>query len=50
MDKDDIKQVEDKLALIESNLRAIREYLDERIEEVQELADEIMGIIRRGKS
>jgi hypothetical protein len=48
MDKDDIKQVEDKLALIESNLRAIREYLDERIEEVEELEDEIMAIIRNG--
>jgi hypothetical protein len=48
MDKDNIKQVEDKLALIESNLRAIREYLDERIVEVQELEDEIMVIIRKG--
>jgi hypothetical protein len=48
MDKDDIKQIEDKLALIESNLRAIREYLDERIEEVEELEDEIMAIIRNG--
>ena len=48
MDKDAIKQVEDKLALIESNLRAIREYLDERIEEVQELEDEIMAILRKG--
>lgn len=48
MDKDAIKQVEDKLALIESNLRAIREYLDERIVEVQELEDEIMAILRRG--
>ena len=48
MDKDNIKQVEDKLALIESNLRAIREYLDERIEEVQELEDEMMAIIRKG--
>jgi hypothetical protein len=48
MDKDAIKQVEDKLALIESNLRAIREYLDERIEEVQELEDEMMAIIRKG--
>ncbi len=48
MDKDDIKQIEDKLALIESNLRAIREYLDERIEEVEELEDEIMAIIRKG--
>jgi hypothetical protein len=48
MDKDDIKQIEDKLALIESNLRAIREYLDERIEEVEELEDEIMAIIRHG--
>jgi len=47
MDKDDIKQVEDKLALIESNLRAIREYLDERIEEVEELEDEIMAIVRK---
>ena len=37
------KQIEDKLALIESNLRAIREYLDERIEEVEELEDEIKG-------
>ncbi len=48
MDKDDIKQIEDKLALIESNLRAIREYLDERIEEVEELEDEIMAIVRKG--
>jgi hypothetical protein len=47
MDKDDIKQIEDKLALIESNLRAIREYLDERIEEVEELEDEIMAIVRK---
>jgi len=48
MDKDDFKQIEDKRALIESNLRAIREYLDERIEEVEELEDEIMAIIRKG--
>jgi len=48
MDKDDFKQIEDKLALIESNIRAIREYLDERIEEVEELEDEIMAIIRKG--
>ena len=48
MDNDALKQVEDKLALIESNLRAIREYLEERIVEVQELEDEIMAIIRKG--
>jgi len=48
MDNDALKQVEDKLALIESNLRAIREYLEERIVEVQELEDEIMAILRRG--
>jgi hypothetical protein len=48
MDKDDSKLVEDKLALIESNLRAIREYLDERTAEIQELSDEIMTIVRKG--
>jgi len=47
MDSDDIKRIEDKLSLIESNLRAIREYLDERIEEVEELEDEIMAIVRK---
>ena len=45
--KDDIKLIEDKLSLIESNLRAIREYLDERIAEVEELEDEIMEIVRK---
>ena len=45
--KDDIKLIEDKLSLIESNLRAIREYLDERIAEVEELEDEIMAIVRK---
>jgi hypothetical protein len=47
MDSDDIKLIEDKLSLIESNLRAIREYLDERIGEVEELEDEIMAIVRK---
>jgi hypothetical protein len=48
LDKDDIKIIEDKLALIESNIRAIREYLDERATEIQELSDEIMRIMRKG--
>jgi hypothetical protein len=48
LDKDDIKLVEDKLALIESNIRAVREYLDERTAEIQELSDEIMKIVRKG--
>ena len=48
LDKDDIKLIEDKLALIESNIRAVREYLDERTAEIQELSDEIMMIVRRG--
>jgi hypothetical protein len=47
MESDDIKLIEDKLSLIESNLRAIREYLDERIEEVEELEGEIMSIVRK---
>jgi archaellum component FlaC len=47
MDKDDIKRVEDLLALVESNIRAIREYLDERLEEVEELEDQIMAILRK---
>jgi hypothetical protein len=47
-DKDDIKLIEDKLALIESNIRAVREYLDERTAEIQELSDEIMKIVRKG--
>lgn len=47
LDKDDIKLIEDKLALIESNVRAIREYLDERTSEIQELSDEIMNIVRK---
>jgi hypothetical protein len=47
LDKDDIKLIEDKLALIESNIRAVREYLDERTAEIQELSDEIMKIIRK---
>ena len=46
-DKDDIKLIEDKLALIESNIRAVREYLDERTAEIQELSDEIMKILRK---
>ncbi len=46
MEPNDIKELEDKLALIESNLRAIREYLDERLIEVQELSDEIMALVR----
>lgn len=46
--KDDSKLIEDKLALIESNIRAIREYLDERAAEIQELSDEIMKIVRKG--
>jgi hypothetical protein len=48
LDKDDTKRIEDKLALIDSNLRAIREYLDERTAEIQELSDEIMKIVRKG--
>jgi hypothetical protein len=48
LDKDDIKLVEDKLALIESNIRVVREYLDERTAEIQELSDEIMKIVRKG--
>jgi len=48
MEKDDRKLIEDKLALIESNIRAVREYLDERAAEVQELSDEIMAIVRKG--
>lgn len=48
LEKDDIKLIEDKLALIESNIRAIREYLDERTMEIQELSDEIMKIVRKG--
>lgn len=48
MEKDDIKLVEDKLALIESNLRATMEYLAERSAEVQALSDEIMQIVRKG--
>jgi hypothetical protein len=47
LDKDEIKLVEDKLALIESNIRALREYLDERATEIQELSDEIMKIVRK---
>ena len=46
MDKDDIKRIEDILTLIESNMRAIREYLDERLAEVQELEDEIIELLR----
>jgi hypothetical protein len=49
LDKDDSKLIEDKLALIESNIRAIREYLDERAVEIQELSDEIMKIVRNGQ-
>ena len=45
-----MKMIEDKLYLIESNLRALREYLDERIEEVEELEDEIMAIVRKNES
>jgi len=41
LEKDDIKLIEDKLALIESNIRAIREYLDERTMEIQELSEGI---------
>jgi hypothetical protein len=48
LDKDESKLIEDKLALIESNLRAVREYLDERTAEIQELSDEIMKIVRKG--
>ena len=48
MEQDDRKLIEDKLALIESNIRAVREYLDERVAEVQELSDEIMAIVRKG--
>jgi archaellum component FlaC len=47
MDKDDIKRVEDLLALVESNLRAIRDYVDERLEEVEELEDQIMALVRK---
>jgi hypothetical protein len=47
LDKDDTKLIEDKLALIDSNLRAIREYLDERAAEIQDLSDEIMKIVRK---
>jgi hypothetical protein len=47
--KDGIKLIEDKLSLIESNLRAVREYLDERIAEVEELEDEIMEIVRKSE-
>jgi hypothetical protein len=47
MEQDDQKLIEDKLALIESNIRAVREYLDERAAEVQELSDEIMAIVRK---
>lgn len=47
MDKDDAKRVEDLLALIESNIRAIREYVDERLEEVEELEDEVMALVRK---
>ena len=47
-DKDEIKLIEDKLALIESNIRAVREYLDERTAEIQELSDEIVKIVRKG--
>jgi hypothetical protein len=46
MEKDDIKRVEDLLALVESNLRAIREYVDERLLEVEELEDQIMALVR----
>jgi len=48
LDKDAIKRIEDKLALIESNIRAVREYLDERTAEIQEISDEIMKIMRKG--
>lgn len=48
LEKDDIKLIEDKIALIESNIRAIREYLDERTMEIQELSDDIMKIVRKG--
>ncbi|HNO07606.1 MAG TPA: hypothetical protein PKJ03_02685 [Methanoregulaceae archaeon] len=48
LDKYETKLIEDKLALIESNLRAVREYLDERTAEIQELSDEIMKIVRKG--
>jgi archaellum component FlaC len=47
MEKDDIKRVEDLLSLVESNLRAIREYVSERLEEVEELEDEIMTLVRK---
>lgn len=47
LEKDDIKLIEDKLALIESNIRAIREYLDERTIEIQELSDDIIKIVRK---
>jgi archaellum component FlaC len=47
MDNDDIKRVEDLLSLVESNLRAIREYVDERLEEVEELEDQIMALVRK---
>ena len=48
MESDDVKRIEDILTLIESNLRATREYLDERIAEVQELEDEIIELLRKG--
>ena len=48
VEKDDSKLIEDKLYLIESNLRAIRDYLDERTAEIQELSDEIIKIVRKG--
>jgi archaellum component FlaC len=47
MEKDDIKRVEDLLSLVESNIRAIREYVNERLEEVEELEDEIMALVRK---
>lgn len=47
MDKDDIKRVEDLLALIESNIRAIREYVDERLAEVEDLEDQVMALVRK---
>ncbi len=47
MEKDDAKRVEDLLALIESNIRAIREYVDERLQEVEELEDQVMALVRK---
>jgi hypothetical protein len=47
MNTDDIKRVEDLLALVESNLRAIRDYVDERLGEVEGLEDEIMALVRK---